>query len=523
MARSIHADQVWSEYGDTGQGIVIGSIDSGVRVRPPCPGERVPRQQRRRHVPHDHNWYDPAQVCGNPSTAPCDNNGHGSHTVGTMVGDDHLGNEIGVAPGAKWIAAKGCENTLCSDLSLGLAAQWMLAPTALDGSDPDPTLRPNIINNSWGSPGGDTWYEDYVQQWVAAGIFPTFAAGNRGPWCGTQDAPGEYPEAYAVGAVDQSGNVASFSSRGTDGESDSKPDIAAPGVNIRSSVPGSGYAVNNGTSMAAPHVSGAVALIWSAAPSLIGNVDATRAILGETAHDHSDTTCGGTADDNNVYGEGMLDVFEAVGASPRIGAGDLTGTVTDVDTGAPVSGVKVSVDGPTQRATRTADDGTYHLYLDPGEYALTVTGFGYDTQTLQGVAMQADEVTTRDVALVPTGEATLSGLVRDDSGHRWPLYAEVTVEDVAGTWHTDPDSGRFAIDLPIGGTYRVTVTAQAPGYTPSTKEVTLKDGDVSEDFFVPIDSDACTAPWLHTVVRRGERELWHDDAASRMEHRGPPR
>ncbi len=157
---AIHADQVWDEYDTTGSGIVVGSIDSGAEFDHPA----LVRSYRGRNddgsFTHDHNWYDPAHVCG--EAQPCDNAGHGTHTIGTMVGDDGGDNHVGVAPGARWIAAKGCESDLCSDLSLALAAQWMLAPTALDGSDPDPALRPQVLNNSWSAAPGDEWYRDYV-------------------------------------------------------------------------------------------------------------------------------------------------------------------------------------------------------------------------------------------------------------------------------------------------------------------------------------------------------------------------
>src|SRR5262249_44865187 len=152
-----------------------------------------------------------ARVCGNPSLAPCDNNGHGTHTMGTMVGGDNGANQIGVAPGAQWITAKGCESSSCSSSSLLAAGQWMLAPTDLNGQNPRPDLRPNIVSNSWGSDSGtDTFYRVIVQAWVNAGIFPVFAIGNSGPSCSTADAPGTYPESFGIGATDISDNIASF-------------------------------------------------------------------------------------------------------------------------------------------------------------------------------------------------------------------------------------------------------------------------------------------------------------------------
>ena len=145
---AVHADQVWSRYGATGQGIVVASIDSGAQYDHPALVSSYRGTNGDGGFSHDYNWYDPANVCA--TAAPCDNVGHGTHTIGTMVGDDHAGRQIGVAPGARWISAKGCaDKNGCGDLTLALSAQWMLAPTKADGTDPDPSKRPNIINNSW--------------------------------------------------------------------------------------------------------------------------------------------------------------------------------------------------------------------------------------------------------------------------------------------------------------------------------------------------------------------------------------
>ncbi|MFC5825939.1 S8 family serine peptidase [Nonomuraea insulae] len=482
---AIHADQVWSEYKTTGQGVVVGNIDSGVDFTHPALAGSYRGNNGDGTYTHDYNWYDPAKICA--QAAPCDNFGHGTHTMGTMAGADG----IGVAPGARWIAAKGCKDFQCGDLTLAQSAQWMLAPTKADGSDPDPARRPNILNNSWSSAPGDPWYQDYVRQWVAAGIFPAFAVGNDGPACGTQHSPGEYPESYAVGAVGQNGNVAGFSSRGEAGTSDSKPDIVAPGQNVRSSVPGGGYQVQQGTSMATPHVSGAVALLWSAAPALVGDVAATRAVLGATAHDHADTTCGGTAGDNNVYGEGMLDVYRAVGASPRTGTGVLTGAVTDKSTGKPVAGVRVTAKGPRVLDTTTGDDGTYLLHLDEGDYDVSLSLFGYDATDLSGVRVTRDDSMTKDVALSPTPTKDVTVRVVDGSGHGWPLYSAVSVEGASRTWFTAPGDGRVSVALPVGGTYEVTATPRYPGYLPVTAQV--EAGAVLE-LKAGIDATACTAP-----------------------------
>ena len=200
--------------------------------------------------------------------------------MGTMVGDDGDPgpNQIGVAPHAKWIASKGCATNSCDTAALLASGQWMLAPTNTSGQNPDPNMRPDIVNNSWGNNnGGDTFYQAIVQSWVSSGIFPAFSNGNAGPGCGTVGSPGSYAESYGVGAYDINNVIASFSSRGPSPLGGIiKPNISGPGVNVRSSFNNGSYTALNGTSMAAPHLSGAVALIWSAAPGFRRNIAATE-------------------------------------------------------------------------------------------------------------------------------------------------------------------------------------------------------------------------------------------------------
>ncbi|GAB3968327.1 hypothetical protein GCM10027615_19910 [Plantactinospora veratri] len=307
---NIEAPRVWSEFDTRGEDVVVANIDSGVLFDHPALRDSY-RGNTGSGFDHNYNWFDPAEVCANP--APCDNNGHGTHTMGTMVGDDGAGNQIGVAPGARWIAAKGCETNNCSDASLLAAGEWVLAPTDLNGQNPRPDLRPDIVNNSWGGGRGDEWYKQIVVSWRAAGIFPSFSAGNDGPGCNTTENPGDYPLTYATGSYDSNNNVSSFSGRGTSSIDGSvKPNIAAPGSDIRSSLSSGGYGVGSGTSMAAPHVSATVALVWSAAPGLRGNIPATERLLDDTATDVDALGCGGTVDDNNTFGEGRLNAYQAV-------------------------------------------------------------------------------------------------------------------------------------------------------------------------------------------------------------------
>jgi subtilisin family serine protease len=308
---NINADDVWAEFGATGQGIVVASIDTGVRYTHSALVDQYRGNLGGGNFDHNYNWHDPQG-----SSAPNDPNDHGTHVTGTMVGDDGGSNQIGVAPGAQWVAAQGCGTFGCSSSDLLSSGQWMVAPTDLNGNNPDPSMAPHIVNNSWGGGSGDTWYQDTINSWVNAGIFPMFAIGNSGSSCNTANSPGDNIPAYGVGAYDSGNTIANFSSRGYSGVDGTtiKPNASAPGVSVRSATAGgdSAYGSFSGTSMASPHAAGLVALVWSAAPDFVGDIDATRALLDGTARSTSDLQCGGTADNNNVYGQGRVDAHAAV-------------------------------------------------------------------------------------------------------------------------------------------------------------------------------------------------------------------
>jgi subtilisin family serine protease len=329
----IHAPEAWEAFGTRGEGIVVANIDTGVQFDHPA----LLRGYRGRLggvVDHNYNWFEASLACANG--VPCDTRGHGTFTMGVMVGqDDGAGLTTGVAPGARWIAAKGC-GAGCSPFAVLKAAEWILAPTDLHGNDPRPELAPDIVNNSWGYPHAlrpAFHYKGKIDAWTAAGIFSVFAIGNDpgGAACDSSWSPGDYPNAYGVGALDTALDPAFFSRRGPGVQNVTKPDIAAPGF-ARSSVPpefeqdidptdqvADGYANAAGTSVAAPHVAGVVALMWSANPALRGDVARTRQLLDGSAVDVDDTSCGGTADDNNVVGEGRVDALDAVAAAVAAG------------------------------------------------------------------------------------------------------------------------------------------------------------------------------------------------------------
>jgi subtilisin family serine protease len=483
---NINADDVWNQFGVTGEGITVASIDSGVDYTHPALVGHYRGNNGDGTFNHNYNWFDAAGSC---SGAPCDTNGHGTHTMGTMVGDDGAANQVGVAPGATWIEANGC----CpSDAALIASGEWMLAPRDLQGQNPDTTKRPNIINNSWGSivPSNDPFMEDVEQAWAAAGIWGQWSNGNSGPNCATSGSPGSRIINYSAGAYDINNNIAGFSARGTGQEGEIKPNIAAPGVNVRSSLPGGAYGALNGTSMASPHVAGAVALLWSAAPSLIGDIDATKALLDDTAVDTANSQCGGTADDNNVFGEGRLDALALVQAAPTGDTGTVEGTVTA--DGQPLDGATVEITGAGERTLTTDEDGAYSVRLEAGDYTLKVSQYGYVTQT-RDVTVVADETLTEDFALATADLTTLSGTVTDGSGHDWPLYAKVAIEGPAPDVYTDPETGTYSVQVPDDATYALTVTAHYPGYEVTTEDVAV-DGNTTHDVAVLVDDSTCTAP-----------------------------
>jgi subtilisin family serine protease len=328
----INADDVWA-FGYTGQGIVVAGQDTGYDWTHPA----LVRQYRGTNgitATHDYNWHDAIHTnnhgfnaCGVDSPEPCDDDGHGTHTMGSIVGDDGAGNRIGVAPGARWIGCRNMDNGWGTPATYAECFQFFLAPYPIGGepfTDGVPSLAPHVINNSWTCPPseGCDWstLQAVVENARAAGIVVVASAGNDGPACSTVAEPiALYDAAFSVGATDSSDNIASFSSRGPVTVDDSgrlKPDVSAPGVGVRSSLPGGGYGLRSGTSMAGPHVVGSVALLWSAQPSLIGDVDVTEWLIAQTARPHVDTSCGGAPGGrpNNVYGWGVVDALAAVRA-----------------------------------------------------------------------------------------------------------------------------------------------------------------------------------------------------------------
>lgn len=238
--------QARQQFAVDGSGVTLGHIDTGVDPTHPVLAGSVVRFR---------------DFVSGRSIA-YDDDGHGTHTAGTMAGR----HGVGVAPGARLVVAKALDRHGNGSLvNLLRSMQWMLDP---DG-DPRTNDRPHAVNNSWGVKPGeaqldgmeDTLFWETVRAWRTAGIIPVFSAGNTGT--GRMLLPGSYPVNLAVAATDPADNVADFSSSGRVdwlGWAFYKPDISAPGTNIPSALPGNRTGWISGTSMAAPHVTGVLAL-----------------------------------------------------------------------------------------------------------------------------------------------------------------------------------------------------------------------------------------------------------------------
>ena len=376
------APELWA-LGVTGHGIVVGGQDTGISWSHPALLSAY-RGWNRTSANHDGNWHDAIHSsfgpCGHDATAPCDDGLHGTHTMGTVAGLDGA-NQIGMAPGAKWIGCRNMDGGNGTPSTYLECFEFFLAPYPVGASPSlgDPTKAPHVTNNSWACPSFEGCAATTLQLAVAAqraaGIFSAVSAGNSGPGCSSvTDPPAIYAEVFSVGALETgTDSIASFSSLGpvtADGSGRTKPDIAAPGTDVRSSVPGGGYTSLSGTSMAAPHLAGAVALLLSSQPALAGQVDQTERILADSAFPIATTACGSSGFPNRVFGWGRLDVKAAVDLA--LLRPILTGVLPA--TGPPQGGGTVRIDGVHFSAAATVSfGGVIAVPVVVGADSLTVT------------------------------------------------------------------------------------------------------------------------------------------------------
>jgi serine protease AprX len=321
----VGAPQVWAA-GYTGQGVVVAGQDTGYDWEHPALKNQY-RGWDGTTANHNYNWHD--AIDGIASQVPFDDHYHGTHTMGTIVGDDGGSNKIGMAPGARWIGCRNMDHGDGTPQTYMDCYQWFIAPTDLQNQNPRPDLAPDVINNSWGCPISEGCIDPNVLLTVvnnvrAAGIVTVHSAGNSGYTCGTVNTPAAiYDSSFTVGNTQSDDEINYGSSRGpvtVDGSNRMKPNVSAPGTYVRSSVPGGGYSLATGTSMAAPHVTGLVALMISKDPSLAGQVGTIETLIEKFAVPRLATQdCGdlpGNQVPNNVYGWGRIDAWNTVSHLP---------------------------------------------------------------------------------------------------------------------------------------------------------------------------------------------------------------
>ncbi|KAF1320209.1 Subtilisin serine protease, partial [Globisporangium splendens] len=329
----IQALDAW-KLGYLGRNIRVGSIDTGVRVT---------HEALRENYVGQYGWYDPISK----TETPTDPANHGTGVMGILAG----GQGFGVAPKAEWMSCRACDEDLrCREANLLECAQFMTCPFVNgDKTKTDCSKKPHVLNNSWNSERGVTVFENAINVWISAGIIPVFSNGNNGPGCGTVNSPADSTVGITVGATDYDDLLAGFSGRGPGLSGEIKPDLTAPGDTVVApgSTSDSDINVFSGTSFAAPHVAGAIALMLEAFPGL--TLSEVKSLLYQNTDTSvlsltSQPTCGAlnsaSAFPNNAFGYGRVNVLKAINAkkaavaaasSARSGpasSGATTGSVT---------------------------------------------------------------------------------------------------------------------------------------------------------------------------------------------------
>ncbi len=512
----VGAPDVWA-LGYTGENIVVANIDTGVRYTHQALLPHYRGNLGGGSYNHNYNWWDPY---GDYPSYPGDTNGHGTHTMGTMVGDDNSSNKIGMAPGAEWIACRACSTTECSDAALLSCAQFMVAPWNLSGADADSSKRPNVINNSWGDceTSYNNWYQGVVNNWQAAGIYPVFSNGNASncgystpPGLNTVGNPARYGNVTGVGSSGQTdGQYATHSNWGPTDNPDTinprgypylKPQVIAPGVNIRSSVNTGDAAYEggwSGTSMSAPHVTGLIALMWSAAPCLIGDYANSETIIEQTAtaipYASGGTPAPGPGNvPNYATGWGEIDALAATQAAiSYCSDSSLIGKVTRSSDNEPIANALISAASTITNSTYTDFKGDYSLSLYSGLYTVTASSYGYFTEVIPDVNVA--NTTTLNIALDPVSTSTVSGTVTDETTD-WPIYAKITIDGYPGDpiW-TNPINGQYSVELAQGTDYTFTVEDFWASYSTVFTSTGVLSSDMLLNFELNIDGTICTAP-----------------------------
>lgn len=477
----VRAHEVWQELGVRGEGAVVAGFDTGVYFRHPALLAQYRGNLGNNQFDHNYNWFEPdgnlypnGDLGPSVSSEPNSCSNHGTHTMGTMVGNGGTtATQVGMAPAAQWIALPGiCSNTMSGGLRDDIggikAFQWVLCPTDLTGDldSADCAKAPDVVNNSWGSanPAAEL-FRPIIRMLRTANIAPVFAAGNPYANSGSIGTPANAPEAITVGATDRYDAIASFSGRGPSfypGEQ--KPELSAPGVEVNSSVGSFGYSESSGTSMAAPHVAGLIALMVSA-DLQDGRrdltVDEIEAFLIRTAVDL------GPAGPDHSFGHGRIDAYAAIRAV--LNAGDLRGAIQDATTQLPLDSVQViGQSGLARFAVMTGAEGLYSLTVPAGNYDLTVAAWGYERRRFSGQPVVEGTASIADFALQPLPVVATVGTIQDENG---PVPGAVVYVAAAPTVRAETDTnGDYALTLPTG---EHTLVVEKAGYRIYTELVTV--------------------------------------------------
>jgi hypothetical protein len=395
----INAPAVWA-MGYTGAGRLVSNIDTGVSGSHPAFSARW----RGNSNPNSECWFDPIDG----STFPHDHGAHGTHTMGTICGRSHTTPDtVGVAINAEWIAAASVDyGGTTSDIIASF--QWIADP---DGNPNTTDDVPDCVGNSWGYspffhgvPHCDNTFWSVMDGCENAGVAVIFSAGNEGSYGSNSlrtpaDRADSYFNAFSVGAIDghtPGYPIAGFSSRGpctcSSGDMNIKPECVAPGVEVRSSVPGGGYASSgwSGTSMASPHITGSVAILRQVNPNL--DVDTIKDILLQTSVDL------GAPGEDNTYGHGYIDLYQAVLLASG-GFGYVEGYVYETDNNFPL---EATVEVVGTGISVTANSSGYYILTIPAEDTYTIRASYHDYVTDEHIVyLNPDETISRDFYLGP--------------------------------------------------------------------------------------------------------------------------
>jgi len=482
----LDAERVWSDYSIKGEGVVIGSISTGIDWEHPALKEKYVGWDGST-ASHHYNWFDfDGELYGDDygqskNLYPVDYSQLGTFTMGCALGDgETMNTQVGVAPGAGWISVTPggmqTKGNYTDDIMMHKCFQWMLAPTDLSGdsSSEKPERAPDVIfcTFSTTNPLDETFRED-IQSLTAAGIFVIAPAGDVGDVAGGLSAPGSLPEAFTVGAVGKWGDIYELSGRGPSPWGEIKPELCAPGVDVYGCIPGGSYESGfTGTSIAAPHVAGIYALLKSADPTLPNRV--IDEVLRVSCTDL------GEPGDDNTYGAGYVNAWRAI----RIiqAGGILKGIVTRSDNGQPVPGVKVMVKSRTVAnyilTATTAADGSFTFNLETDIYDVAFTSLFFDTLTYTGIVVRDGLSSVASAALTPRQTYTFNGRILE-SKYGLPRLANIVILGT-GLEYTTDNTGVYSFDLPPGE-YQVKVTSLAHRSAHRTIEIT---GNLNLDFYL---------------------------------------